>query len=371
MPVHIFNQDDQAYFRWMEEHPSGFVANTGRGEQSNYFLLHRSGCHHITQVNPHEPGAFTERTYMKVCGESIEELAQWGQEHRSLGGVPFSKICGTCKPMAKTYLLVWNPSNFKWEDLEDDIRLVESNGTAPGRWSCGPSRNIAPGSRFFLMRVGGEHRGVIGSGIITSSPEPEAHWDPVKAAEGKEAWHVGIRFEVLQEYPVVAWEELDTPALRPLRKQLQASGTSLKVETVSALETFWIDQAPSHSSDASDYPDEITGTNVESLPEGAIKTVKVNQYERNSKARRLCVKHYKPICSVCSFDFGKVYGPLGEGFIHVHHLKPLNEIGQTYKVDPIQDLRPVCPNCHAMLHRGGNTLDINSLRRLLAHIKPN
>jgi hypothetical protein len=242
MAVKFFNQDDQAYFLWMEEHPSGFVANTGRSEQSNYFLLHRSGCHHITQVNPHEPGAFTERTYMKICGESIGELAQWGQDHRSLGGESFSKICGTCRPMAETYLLVWNPSNFKWDDLQDDIRLVESNGTVHGRWSCGRSRNIVPGSRFFLMRVGDEHRGVIGSGTITSSPEPEAHWDPAKAADGKEAWYVHIQFDVLKEYPLVAWEELDTPELRPLRKQLQASGTSLQAGTVSTLDSIWRDR---------------------------------------------------------------------------------------------------------------------------------
>ncbi len=36
---------------------------------------------------------------------------------------------------------------------------------------------------------------------------------------------------------------------------------------------------------------------------------------------------------------------MGEGFIHVHHLKPLSEVGYEYRVDPIRDLRPVCPNC--------------------------
>jgi hypothetical protein len=28
-------------------------------------------------------------------------------------------------------------------------------------------------------------------------------------------------------------------------------------------------------------------------------------------------------------------------------------------------LRPVCPNCHAMLHAGGETRTISSLRRLI------
>ena len=39
------------------------------------------------------------------------------------------------------------------------------------------------------------------------------------------------------------------------------------------------------------------------------------------------------------------------GFTHVHHLSPLSIVGADNQVDPIDDLRPVCPNCHAVLHR--------------------
>ena len=46
-----------------------------------------------------------------------------------------------------------------------------------------------------------------------------------------------------------------------------------------------------------------------------------------------------------------MYGEIGKDFIHVHHLIPLNEIGKEYIVDYKNDLIPVCPNCHAMLHR--------------------
>ncbi len=61
----------------------------------------------------------------------------------------------------------------------------------------------------------------------------------------------------------------------------------------------------------------------------------------------------------------KFYGQIGEGFIHVHHLKPLSEIGQEYEVDPIEDLRPVCPNCHAMLHRKKPPYTIEQLKDLI------
>lgn len=100
--------------------------------------------------------------------------------------------------------------------------------------------------------------------------------------------------------------------------------------------------------------------------EGAKKTISVNVYERDPHARRLCISHHGASCSVCGFDFGKVYGEIGNGFIHVHHLKPLSEIKRKYKVDPISDLRPVCPNCHAMIHRDKeNMMTIQELQKLI------
>ncbi|WP_206617491.1 HNH endonuclease [Geovibrio thiophilus] len=85
--------------------------------------------------------------------------------------------------------------------------------------------------------------------------------------------------------------------------------------------------------------------------EGAKKTITVNIYERDPAARDKCLdtKDYK--CLVCDFEFYTFYGELGKQFIHVHHVKPLSTIGQDYIVDPISDLVPVCPNCHAMLHK--------------------
>jgi HNH endonuclease len=99
--------------------------------------------------------------------------------------------------------------------------------------------------------------------------------------------------------------------------------------------------------------------------EGAPKKVLVNDYDRDPKARQKCIDHYGLSCSICNFNFGQVFGQLGEGFIHVHHLRPISEIGEEYIVDPIEDLRPVCPNCHAMIHRRSPPLSIQEIRDLL------
>lgn len=67
-------------------------------------------------------------------------------------------------------------------------------------------------------------------------------------------------------------------------------------------------------------------------------------------------------CMTCGFNFKKAYGTLGEGFIHVHHIIPIGKIAVEYEVNPVTDLVPVCPNCHAMIHRAEPPLTIKQLR---------
>ena len=111
------------------------------------------------------------------------------------------------------------------------------------------------------------------------------------------------------------------------------------------------------------YPDELEPG--QKYAEGAKKQIRVNAYERNPKARAACLKHYGHGCTVCGFNFESKYGTLGKEFIHLHHLKPLALTDGEYKLDAIADLRPVCPNCHAMLHRGEVVLSIEELRTKL------
>jgi len=105
----------------------------------------------------------------------------------------------------------------------------------------------------------------------------------------------------------------------------------------------------------------------EKFREGTIHQIHVNAYERDSKARQKCIDYYGSSCSVCNFNFGEVFGEMGEGFIHVHHLRPISEIGEEYEIDPVIDLRPVCPNCHAMIHRHSPPLKIEEIKALLEY----
>ena len=91
----------------------------------------------------------------------------------------------------------------------------------------------------------------------------------------------------------------------------------------------------------------------------------VNQYERSPKARAQCIKIHGVVCKVCGFDFEKMYGRHGKGYIHVHHIVPPSEINEAYEVNPEADLIPVCRNCHAMIHRGDKMLSIEQLKDML------
>jgi putative restriction endonuclease len=69
-------------------------------------------------------------------------------------------------------------------------------------------------------------------------------------------------------------------------------------------------------------------------------------------------------CLICSFSFFETYGEIGKGFIEAHHLLPLSELVPGVNTR-IEDLAPVCSNCHSMIHRHKPWLSITELREIL------
>ena len=110
-------------------------------------------------------------------------------------------------------------------------------------------------------------------------------------------------------------------------------------------------------------PEEISASAA--YLEGSVLSVKVNKFERSAQARRRCIEHYGSSCTVCGIEFERIYGELGAGYIEVHHVVPLSKVGCAYEADPVRDLRPVCSNCHAMLHRRDPPLAVEELQSVL------
>lgn len=101
------------------------------------------------------------------------------------------------------------------------------------------------------------------------------------------------------------------------------------------------------------------------LLEGRLGTVILSRHERCPEARLACIAHHGTACSVCGLDFEAAYGEIARGVIHVHHLEALANADDEREVDPVLDLRPVCPNCHVVLHLASPPLTIEEARGLL------
>ena len=138
----------------------------------------------------------------------------------------------------------------------------------------------------------------------------------------------------------------------------------LKPEVVEAIEELKIFQLDEMKINQEELEQEL-------YFEGAAINRKVNIYERDAKARERCLEFYKRtygrlFCQICNFDFEKTYGAIGKDYIHIHHIVPISVIGAEYQIVPEKDLIPVCPNCHAMLHRlSEKVLTVDELKNII------
>ncbi len=126
----------------------------------------------------------------------------------------------------------------------------------------------------------------------------------------------------------------------------QGVGKAVLVNDVSPVEIYWR------------FPESEP---VEQVPQGTPNKQRERRISRSD--RMACIGHYGEKCWVCGIDFVEVYGEIGEGVIHVCH----NDITNTSSaVDPISQLRPICPNCLAMLHRRDSMIhSVDELRDYL------
>jgi 5-methylcytosine-specific restriction protein A len=239
-------------------------------------------------------------------------------------------------------ILGWNPGIWSGWDYADVVAKVAARGWYLDRWSVGRFLDIPAGSDAWLLLQGNHGRGLIGHGLVLSEPERGKHYvDP-----NKTTMYVDVEFDALlplgeqiepavlkQAVPGVPWDAMFE------------SGRTIAPSEEAKLRALWSELGPEQSSDPTHA---VPGT----YPEGAASRIEVNRYERSPDARRDCIKHRGTTCEVCGFSFGAVYGDIGKDFIHVHHIVPVSQFGQDYRLNPVRDLVPLCANCHAMAHRG-------------------
>jgi len=138
-----------------------------------------------------------------------------------------------------TYLFAWNPAIWNWPELPEDIRALARRGQLDTRWSCGRHRNIDPGSRAFLVRLGVAPKGIFGSGVTLTAPAARRHWIEEKAAAGLTTNYTTLRLERLFDMPLVTFDELAAAPFRRFRWGVRSSGTYLPETIADALEDLW------------------------------------------------------------------------------------------------------------------------------------
>jgi hypothetical protein len=170
--------------------------------------------------------------------------------------------------------------------------------------------------------------------------------------------------------PLGAFSEIASALADPHREFIRLAGT-----TKSGRPRSGSPNRRSHCQALIDYAEEFLAW-VEESPDGAVGiphlfregkpiTVRSSRFERDPEARRVCLDHYGSACIVCGFRSDQVFGGELTGIIHVHHVTPLSSVAMEHQIDPVKDLRPVCPNCHAAIHSRNPAYGIDEIKAAL------
>lgn len=258
------------------------------------------------------------------------------------------------------YLFLWNPARDtdSFKSYEKLVRETSSKRPYPTRWIC-PSTRPGPGDDAYMKRTGTKNNGMFAKGRVTRGPY-------ARPSDGLQCVDLSIEsFLPLGEE--ITGPDFMSPPLNATYWNPQASGTRIKPESADALEDRWPRAGgvnePRQVARGAVGGEETIGSGP--FPEGAVSRIEVNAYERNPKARQMCLDHHGLKCAVCGMTFAQRYGAIAQDFIHVHHLRQLSSVGLDYEVDPIVDLRPVCPNCHAVIHLRRLPYSIEEVRAMM------
>ena len=106
--------------------------------------------------------------------------------------------------------------------------------------------------------------------------------------------------------------------------------------------------------------------------EGQLMTRSVEYRTRSRELRNTAVEYYSESgrirCLACYFEFARAYQAIGEGVIQIHHIKPVSFMrGEPLsREDALANVRPLCANCHQMVHTKTPPIPICDLRSMVS-----
>ena len=111
------------------------------------------------------------------------------------------------------------------------------------------------------------------------------------------------------------------------------------------------------------------------IEEGRSISIFSKRRTRSQQLRKAAIEYYSAPdkiirCSVCHFSFEEYYGSHGCGFIEIHHEQPVCQYSREFETllrEAILFVKPVCSNCHRMLHRNKEKpLTIRELQSIIS-----
>ena len=156
--------------------------------------------------------------------------------------------------LVATHLFAWNPALWNWPELPEDIRALRKRGHLDTDWSAGRTRNLEPGSRAFLVRLGVPPKGLFGAGTVMTAPVTRRHWRKDKAAAGATTGYVMLRLDALFDMPIVTFDDLAEPPFAGFRWGIRQSGVRVPAPLAEALEALWESRAAAAARSAAPSP---------------------------------------------------------------------------------------------------------------------
>lgn len=138
----------------------------------------------------------------------------------------------------KTFLFAWNAEKWEWPELEQDVRELRETGLLIEHWSCASHKSVRPGDKAYLIKLGKEPKGIMGSGFISSEPFAGLN------RRGQPRMRVMINFEVLlnpDKEEILGLDVLKSGKLGKQHWSTQSSGISIKPEVAHELDAVWED----------------------------------------------------------------------------------------------------------------------------------
>jgi hypothetical protein len=261
--------------------------------------------------------------------------------------------------MSRPYIALWSQPQV---EVERRLRTASStlDHTASDQFR---SHGVQPGDRVYVVAMREGQLLLIGRIAVervVDQDEAERHFGrPVYEARDHLIGH-GTPVRLDRVVP----ESIARGIERESGKRLKIDPTRYAVDVLSLRTTGRITSASAELLDSvldEDGVIELDESVIEGSPRGGWHTV----VERSSVVRARAIQIHGTRCGACNFSFEEAYGPLGDGFIEVHHLVPLAEPGGPVAVSPATDVAGLCANCHRMVHRESPPLSPNALKAVV------